>query len=135
MDLVWTATAPHNPSFFKIWITKANYDHKTHLAWDKIAFLGRYDIDSDVTKVGNEYRMKATLPARSGRHVLYVAWQRIDPVGEVFFSTSDLIFRGDPDPNVLPVVSVGSVVANEGAAIASVNVILSKSVTDAIRRL
>ena len=29
-------------------------------------------------------------PDRSGQHVLWIAWQRNDPVGEVFFSTSDL---------------------------------------------
>jgi hypothetical protein len=40
------------------------------------------------------YYMTLQIPARVGRHVLYVTWQRIDPNNEVFFSTSDLDFGG-----------------------------------------
>jgi predicted carbohydrate-binding protein with CBM5 and CBM33 domain len=38
------------------------------------------------------YYFNVMIPAnRVGHHVLWIAWQRDDPVGEVFFSTSDLM--------------------------------------------
>jgi hypothetical protein len=38
--------------------------------------------------------MTLDIPERTGRHVLYVIWQRDDPAGEAFISTSDLDFGG-----------------------------------------
>ena len=38
------------------------------------------------------YKFDVMIPQnRVGHHVLWIAWQRDDPVGEVFFSTSDLM--------------------------------------------
>ena len=38
------------------------------------------------------YYFDVMIPAnRVGHHVLWIAWQRDDPVGEVFFSTSDIM--------------------------------------------
>lgn len=126
----WLATAPHDPSFFKVWITKADYDHKTPLAWGKLEFLGKFD-QTQYAKDGLNYQIPVTIPARTGRHVLYVAWQRIDPVGEVFFSASDLIFGGGGgggEAGSDPVVSVGDITVNEGVGTASVSVTLDQPV-------
>lgn len=124
-EINWFATATHDPSFFKVWITTEDYDHRTLLSWDKMEYLGRLPH----TKSGKDYTIPVTLPARTGRHVLYVAWQRIDPVGEVFFSASDLIFSNDPvDPDADPVVSIESTTVNEGDDTATVNLRLSKPV-------
>jgi hypothetical protein len=51
-------------------------------------FLGR-----PVPTLSNmHYKFDVTIPAdRVGHHVLWIAWHRDDPVGEVFFSTSDLM--------------------------------------------
>ena len=125
LEINWLATATHDPSYFKVWITKNDYDHRASLSWDKMEFLGQVAH----TKSGKEYTIPVTLPERSGRHVLYVAWQRIDPVGEVFFSTSDIIFSNDPvDPDADPVVSIESAIVNEGDRTATVNLRLSKEV-------
>jgi hypothetical protein len=61
--------------------------------------------------------------------VLYVAWQRIDPVGEVFFSTSDLLFGGGGgDPDVPPAAALVGTTAGEANGSATVAVNLSKPV-------
>ncbi len=126
LNINWFATATHDPSYFKVWITKEDYDHRTPLSWDKMEFLGQ----ASHTKSGKDYTIPVILPVRTGRHVLYVAWQRIDPVGEVFFSASDIIFSNDPvDPNGDPVVSIESTTVNEGNGNATVNLRLSKRVS------
>ena len=125
LEIDWFATAIHDPSYFKVWITKDDYDHRSPLIWDKMEYLGQVPH----TKSGKDYTLPVILPARMGRHVLYVAWQRIDPVGEVFFSTSDIIFSNDPvDPDADPVVSIESATVNEGDGTATVNLSLSKEV-------
>jgi hypothetical protein len=58
------------------------------LTWDRMEYLGR----PEVRLSENHYYFDLEIPAgRRGRHVLWVAWQRDDPVGEVFFSASDLL--------------------------------------------
>jgi len=122
----WKATAPHDPSYFKIWITKEGYDTSTPLEWGKLDYLGQYS-GAQVTKTGLNYSIPITLPARTGRHVLYVAWQRIDPVGEVFFSASDIIFGGGGGSGggSDPTVSVADATVNENDGTATVTVTLS----------
>jgi hypothetical protein len=54
-----------------------------------------------VTLNNLHYYFDVMIPAnRVGHHVLWIAWQRDDPVGEVFFSTSDLMIA--PADAVLP---------------------------------
>jgi predicted carbohydrate-binding protein with CBM5 and CBM33 domain len=81
------ATAPHNPSVWDVWMTTPDWDPSVPLTWGKMEFLGRPDVDFD----GSHYTFDLEIPAdRGGHHVLWVAWQRDDPVGEVFISVSDL---------------------------------------------
>lgn len=125
LEINWFATATHEPSYFKVWITKEDYDYRNPLSWDKMEYLGKVSH----TKSGKDYTIPVILPARTGRHLLYVAWQRMDPVGEVFFSASDIIFSTDPiDPDADPVVSIESARVNEGDGTATVNLRLSKEV-------
>jgi len=126
LDLTWYATATHDPSYFKAWITKADYNHKTPLAWGKMEFLG----DLTHSKVGQNYFMNVILPERTGRHVLYVVWQRIDPAGEAFFSAVDLNFSGGGGgPVHPPAVSIEDRNVPENGGTVSVPVILSRSVS------
>ncbi len=142
-SITWLATAPHDPSFFKVWITKANYDPKSPLAWGDLEFLGKFD-PADYTKNGLNYNMNVNIPQRSGKHVLYVAWQRVDPVGEVFFSVSDLQFAGTNTGgsggsgdggetggggnSADPVASIANVSAAENQGSVMLNVTLDKPV-------
>lgn len=102
---VFAAATPHDPSYFEVYITKAGYDPRQPLKWSDLEALPGGET---ARLVGKNYLFDITLPQRAGRHILYVIWQRIDPVGEVFFSTSDIDFGGvdygtaSPVPKVAP---------------------------------
>ena len=85
------ATTPHEPSVWDAWLTTADWNPMQELNWAQMEFLGRPDVSLE----GNHYYFDVTIPEdRAGHHVLWIAWQRDDPVGEVFFSTSDLMITG-----------------------------------------
>ena len=90
-ELIWYATTPHNPSVFRAWITSDGWGPSEPLNWGQMEEL---DV-GPVSLIGQEYRFETVLPERSGRHVLYVIWQRIDPVGEGFYAACDVIFGAD----------------------------------------
>lgn len=110
-ELVFNATAPHNPSFWQFYITKAGVDVTKLLKWDDLTLIQEYGN----VAVGNDkkYRMNVTIPAdRSGDAILYTRWQRVDAVGEGFYNCSDITISGDgpinpPEPE-LPYLVQGS---------------------------
>lgn len=59
--LNWLATATHDPSFFKVWITKEDFNHKTPLAWDDMEFLGKID-HTQYTKEGSNQKTRSPFP-------------------------------------------------------------------------
>ncbi|MBK8101424.1 MAG: lytic polysaccharide monooxygenase [Planctomycetes bacterium] len=88
------ATAPHDPSVWDVWMTTPDWRPTMPLTWGRMQFLGR---PRPVLSNGH-YTFPLQIPAdRVGHHVLWVAWQRNDPVGEVFFTTSDLMVRPQND--------------------------------------
>ena len=116
-ELDFLATAPHSPSVFDIWITTPDWDPNTELNWDQMQVIGefwnRHGGGAPLPKYGdrefaefvsdgpvdqgfpNHYFMDVTIPANySGHHVLWIAWQRDDPAGEVFFASSDIMVSG-----------------------------------------
>jgi chitin-binding protein len=87
LSISFLATAPHDPSVWDLWLTTSDWEPSAALSWQQMEFLGR----ANATLTGQNYLFDVEIPAdRSGHHVLWIAWQRDDPVGEVFFSTSDL---------------------------------------------
>ncbi|MEM1153068.1 MAG: lytic polysaccharide monooxygenase, partial [Pseudomonadota bacterium] len=65
------------------------------------------DTAGNVPVVNGKYRMDITIPSgRSGDAILFVRWQRVDPVGEGFYNCSDITITAgevtppevDPDP-------------------------------------
>ena len=87
------ATAVHNPSVWDIWITRPGWDPSSPLAWADMEFLGRPNASLN----SSIYSLDIAIPNdRSGHHVIWVAWQRNDPAGEVFVSTSDIEIRHLP---------------------------------------
>jgi predicted carbohydrate-binding protein with CBM5 and CBM33 domain len=88
------ATTPHDPSVWDVWMTTADWTPDQPLNWQQMEFLGR----PDVTLTGDHYYFDVEIPSnRSGHHVLWIAWQRDDPVGEVFFSASDIMIAPAAD--------------------------------------
>ena len=115
-------TTPHDPSFFKAYMTRDGYDPNQPLKWADLAEIpgaetatlsGPCNQGGDACHCGtggSNYYMTLQFPQRIGRHVLYVAWQRIDPNAEVFFSTSDVDFGGvdygaPPPPPVISAIA------------------------------
>ncbi|MGF1754812.1 lytic polysaccharide monooxygenase [Vibrio makurazakiensis] len=101
IDLVFNATAPHNPSYWQFYLSKPTADLTVPLTWDDLDLV---DTSGNVA-VGEDkkYRIKVTLPSdRAGDAVLYTRWQREDPVGEGFYNCSDITFSNSgttpPDP-------------------------------------
>lgn len=91
------AHTPHEPSVWDVWMTTADWTPDLPLNWDQMEFLER----PNVTLSGMHYLFDVAIPRdRAGHHVLWIAWQRDDPVGEVFFSTSDIMVA--PADNGLP---------------------------------
>ncbi len=89
------ATMPHQPSVWDVWMTTPDWDANTALNWNQMEFLGR----PDPTLANNHYTFDLDVPDdRSGHHVLWIAWQRDDPVGEVFFTSADLMITAVPEP-------------------------------------
>ena len=81
------ATAAHNPSAWDVWMTRPSWNPSQPLTWAQMEFLGR----PNVSFSNNHFTFPLQIPGdRTGHHVIWVAWQRDDPVGEVFFSTSDV---------------------------------------------
>ena len=94
IEMVFNATAPHNPSFWQFYITKPDYDHSQPLTWDDLELVdtaGNVPVDSD-----RKYRINVTLPNnRSGDAIIYTRWQRDDAAGEGFYNCSDVSFSAD----------------------------------------
>ena len=90
-ELTWAAWVIHNPSVFHVWITTPDWDPSMELNWDQMEELEV----GPVSLIDNEYKFEVDIPEREGRHVLYCIWQRLDPAGEGFYSTSDIIFGPD----------------------------------------
>ena len=102
------ASTPHDPSHFIAYITRSGYDPREPLRWSDLEQIpgGETAVLSGSCGgsgsschcgsggAGLSYYMTLDFPERAGRHVLFVIWQRDDPAGEVFFSTSDLDFGG-----------------------------------------
>ena len=80
-------TAAHSPSVWDVWMTKSTWNPTLPLTWSQMEYLTR----PTVSQNGSMYSFDVSIPTdRSGHHVLWVAWQRNDPAGEVFVSTSDI---------------------------------------------
>lgn len=115
-NFVWTATAPHNPSFWEFYLSKPSYDGLRPLTWDD---LERVDTEENVEPTAGApyktYRFKVKLPQdRVGSEaVLYSRWQRIDPAGEGFYNCSDIVIK-QGDGEVIPPPVEGNLTALYG---------------------
>lgn len=87
IEVDFLATAPHDPSVWDVWLTTPDWNPEVPLNWAQLEYIGR----PSVRLSENHYYFDLRIPSdRRGRHVLWVAWQRDDPVGEAFFATADL---------------------------------------------
>ncbi len=95
-NFVWRATVPHASKYFKFYLTKDSYDFTTPLKWSDLEDQPFCTINS-VTLSNGRYTMSCPLPAKTGRRILYVIWQRSDSP-EAFYSCSNIILGNTPAP-------------------------------------
>lgn len=85
------ATAPHKGKF-EYFITKEGFDVTKPLKWSDLEATP-FLTSVDPALQNGAYVMKGQLPKRTGRHMIYVVWQRSDSP-EAFYSCSDVVFDG-----------------------------------------
>ncbi|NQZ82794.1 MAG: lytic polysaccharide monooxygenase [Colwellia sp.] len=103
IQIRFNAKTPHNPSFWKIYLSKPSFNASTDvLRWQDLELVQEHgDIDFIKSPDGNRYYdMEVSIPEnRSGDALLYSRWQRNDVVGEGFYNCSDItIVRDGVDP-------------------------------------
>ncbi|MET7478276.1 lytic polysaccharide monooxygenase [Streptomyces sp. NPDC005648] len=91
----YRVTAPHKGTF-TVYLTKAGYDPAKRLAWSELDLAHPVATATDPVASGGFYTFSGTLPARSGKQLLYAIWQRSDSP-EAFYSCSDVTFGGGGD--------------------------------------
>ncbi|MFF8291666.1 lytic polysaccharide monooxygenase [Streptomyces sp. NPDC016309] len=88
----YKATAPHKGSF-ELYITKDGYDPAKPLKWSDLEAKPFAKVTNPRLESG-AYVFDGTVPARSGRHLIYSIWQRSDSP-EAFYTCSDVVFGKD----------------------------------------
>ncbi|MEV6346835.1 lytic polysaccharide monooxygenase [Actinoplanes sp. NPDC051851] len=99
LSVSYEGTIPHEGTF-RLYLTKASWDAEKKLTWDALGSKPLASI-TDPPLTGGAYRMKVTLPERTGHQILYVVWQT-SSTPDTYYSCSDLIFpaaAASPSPS------------------------------------
>ena len=92
------ATAPHATQYMRFYLTKQGFDPALRpLQWTDLEQVAEVPRAQIVTTADARYVVKLRLPARNGRHVVYMIWQRVDSQ-EAFYSCSDVTFGTPTTP-------------------------------------
>lgn len=95
-------TAPHVPSFAKVFLTKPGFDpSKSPLTWKDLVLIHTEQLTVAKTNWGDAppaisgasgyFEFLVPVPTgQNGNATLFVQWQRIDPAGEGFYNCSDI---------------------------------------------
>ncbi|TMN71736.1 hypothetical protein CWB85_09935 [Pseudoalteromonas sp. S1727] len=123
IQIRYLAATPHNPSFWKFYLTKPGFNTATDvLTWADLELVQDHDNIEVIKDTDGKryYEMSVAIPqGRSGDAILYSRWQRNDVVGEGFYNCSDITIvtdAGPTDPSVW--TSVGYFVRQGQDAIA-----------------
>jgi chitin-binding protein len=87
-----------HPGTFSLYITKDGFNPTTPLKWSDLESTP-FDRVTNPPAIGNpgtndgHYYWNATLPNKSGRHIIYSVWSRSDSQ-ETFYGCSDVVFDG-----------------------------------------
>lgn len=88
--ITFRVTAPHKGTM-TLYITKAGYDPTKPLKWSDLDTTPIAVYTTVASAPSGYYTFNATLPARTGRHLIYQVWQRTDSP-EAFYGCSDVVF-------------------------------------------
>ncbi|MFR0356624.1 lytic polysaccharide monooxygenase auxiliary activity family 9 protein [Streptomyces sediminimaris] len=98
VDFSYNAWAAHPGSFY-VYITKDGFDPTKTLTWDDMEDTPFLTVDHPPLNgtpgtVEANYSWSGKLPEnKTGRHIIYMVWQRSDSA-ETFYSCSDVVFDG-----------------------------------------
>lgn len=83
----------HHPGTFYTYVTSPGWSPESPLNWSDLELISEVTDPplSEGGVEGAEYRWDVDLPERSGRHVIYVVWERSDSP-EAFYNCSDVVF-------------------------------------------
>jgi predicted carbohydrate-binding protein with CBM5 and CBM33 domain len=92
----YNAWAPHPGTWYQ-YITKDGWNPEEPLGWDDLEPVPFDEVTNPPINGsgpdGAEYTWDATLPDKSGRHIIYSIWQRSDSP-EAFYNCADVNFTG-----------------------------------------
>ncbi|HLU95482.1 MAG TPA: lytic polysaccharide monooxygenase [Thermobifida alba] len=95
----YNAWAPH-PGTWYLYVTKDGWDPNSPLGWNDLEPVPFDQVTNPPIRPGGpegpEYYWDSTLPNKSGRHIIYLIWQRSDSP-EAFYDCTDVIFTGGSD--------------------------------------
>ncbi|MYV91028.1 lytic polysaccharide monooxygenase, partial [Streptomyces sp. SID1034] len=91
-DFKFRATAAHSGTM-TVHITKQGFDPTKPLKWSDLDNTPVATYQTPRTATDGYYNFTGTLPARTGRHIIYKVWQR-DDSPEAFYSCSDVVYGG-----------------------------------------
>ncbi len=103
-------TAPHVPSYVRIYLSKPGYDpSRAALKWSDLELVHSERMTVAKTNWGSTpptipgangfFEFNVPIPAnRTGDAVLFTRWQREDPDGEGFYNCSDITLEGSSVP-------------------------------------
>ncbi len=96
------ASIPHSSLDMSFFITEDNWQPADGLDWNDLElFCQHANVPLETLDGGFEgYRMRCDLPARSGRHTVFQAWQRADSPA-AYYSCIDLEFDTTQLPDAL----------------------------------
>ncbi|WP_344260925.1 lytic polysaccharide monooxygenase [Streptomyces sodiiphilus] len=101
----------HHPGSFHMYITKNGYDPNQPLRWADLEHFHTVTNPPYRGQVGTidaEYYWRTNLPSgKSGRHVIFMLWERSDSP-ENFYSCSDVVFDGGNGQVTVPGGSSGA---------------------------
>ncbi|MEU6852119.1 lytic polysaccharide monooxygenase [Actinacidiphila alni] len=89
-NISFRVTAPHKGTM-TLYITKAGYDPTKPLKWSDLDDTPIAVYNTVASAPSGYYTFPATLPSRTGRHLIYQVWQRSDSP-EAFYGCSDVVF-------------------------------------------
>ncbi|GAA4896193.1 lytic polysaccharide monooxygenase [Streptomyces coeruleoprunus] len=98
IDFSYNAWAAH-PGWFRVYITKDGFTPTRTLTWDDMEDQPFLTVDhppltGSPGTVEGHYAWTGDLPVnKSGRHIIYMVWERSDSQ-ETFYSCSDVVFDG-----------------------------------------
>ncbi|CCU55869.1 fusolin [Choristoneura biennis entomopoxvirus] len=126
MELEFCPTAVHDPSYYEVYITNPSFNVYTdNVVWANLDLIYNNTVtlrpklpESTCAANSMVYRFEVSIPVRPSQFVLYVRWQRIDPVGEGFYNCVDMKFKYSEGPDEEDIIEPEYEVDNEAECFA-----------------